>query len=103
MPSEPTLGEVARTLERLELEVSRRLDQLAAAMSQMVTRDLHEAHRAALQEDITELRGELRGERERRAADRRMIVGALLAAGLSLVVTIVGGALVIALGWKGVG
>lgn len=99
--SEPTLGEVARTLERLEAEMSRRLDQLAQAMSQMVTRDLHDAHRAAMQEDIAEIREELRAERERRAADRRMVVSALLAAGLSVVVTIVSAALTIALGLKG--
>src|SRR5690606_9739884 len=97
VPAEPTLGELARLIERMESEFSRRLAELAQAVSQMVTRDLYEAHRSAMQDDIAELRGELRAERERRVADRRMVHSALLAAGLSLLVSIIGGALMAAL------
>jgi len=81
----------------MESEFSRRLAELAQAVSQMVTRDLYEAHRSAMHDDIAELRGELRAERERRVADRRMVHSALLAAGLSLLVSIIGGALMAAL------
>src|SRR5690606_9269666 len=83
-PEQPSLGELARALERLEAEVSRRLDQIYAQMSQMITRDLHDAHRAALHEAIAQLREDIRTERERRAADRRMVMSALLTATLSL-------------------
>jgi len=96
VPAEPTLGELARLIERMESEFSRRLAELAQAVSRMVTRDLYEAHRNAMQDDIAELRGELRAERERRVADRRMVHSALLAAGLSLLVSIIGGALMAA-------
>lgn len=98
---QPTLGELARTLERLEAEVSRRLDQICEQMSHMITRDLHNAHLAATQEAIAQIRDDLRTERERRAADRRMVTGALLTAALSLVVTVVGAALMIALRLQG--
>ncbi|MCC5580572.1 hypothetical protein IMZ11_33640 [Microtetraspora sp. AC03309] len=93
---EPTLYELARTLERMDTELNRRLAEVAQTISQMVTRDLYEAHRAGLVEDIAQLREELKAERDKKTADRRMVVGALLAAGLSLIVTIVGAALVIA-------
>lgn len=101
---DPTLGELARTLERMETEINRRLAEMATTLSQMVMRDLYEAHRAAMQEDIDQLRQELKGvreererERERQAASRRMVVGAFLAAALSLLVTIISTALMVAL------
>jgi len=92
-PEQPSLGELARALERLESEVSRRLDQIYAQMSQMITRDLHDAHRAALHEAIAQLREDIRTERERRAADRRMVMSALLTATLSLVVAVLSAAM----------
>ena len=101
MPAdEPTLGEVARTLNRFVEDTQRRFAELNTTIGILVTRDLYEAHRTALLEDIAQLREELKGERDRKAADRRMILGAVIAAVLSLIVTIVGTALVLALGLK---
>lgn len=112
MPAdEPTLGEVARTLNRFVEDTQRRFSELNATIGILVTRDLYEAHRTAMQEDIRELQAELKAEREERAADqkteresraadRRMVQGALIAAGLSLIVTVVAAALVLALGLK---
>ncbi len=97
---EPTLREVALTLERIESEFTRRFADLANSVSLMVTRDLYEAHRAAIQDDIADLRDQLKTERERKAADRRMVVSALLAAGLALLVAIVGAALLAGLKLK---
>lgn len=101
---EPTMGELARTLERMDhelnrrdVELNRRLAEVAATLSQMVARDLYEAHRTGMQEDINQLREELKTERDRKTADRRMVISAFLAAALSLVVAIVGAALLIAL------
>lgn len=96
MTTEPTLGEVARTLDRIESEFSRRFADLAQSVSLMITRDLYEAHRAAMQDDITDLRTQLTREADRRAADRRMVHGAFITASLSILVTVVGAALVIA-------
>lgn len=94
MPAgEPTLGEVARTLERFEKAANARFAELNAAISLMVTRDLYEAHRQAMERDISELWAELKGEREKRAADRRMVVGTLLTAVLAVVVGILNVAL----------
>ena len=123
MPAdEPTLGEVARTLNRFVEDTQRRFAELTAdnqrryaelntTIGILVTRDLYEAHRTALLEDIAQLRDELKAEREgraadkktdqdSRAADRRMVQGALIAAGLSLAVTLIAAALVLALGLK---
>jgi hypothetical protein len=101
MPAdEPTLGEVARTLNRFVEDTQRRFSELNATIGILVTRDLYEAHRTALLEDIAQLREELKTDRDRKAADRRMVVGSLIAAGLSLIVTIVAAALVLALGLK---
>lgn len=101
---DPSLGELARTLERMETEINRRLADMATTLSQMVMRDLYEAHRAAMQEDIDQLRQGLKDareerekERERQAVSRRMVVGAFLSAALSLLVTIIGTALLVAL------
>lgn len=105
---EPTLGELARTLERMDVELNRRdvelnrrLAEVAQALSQMVARDLYEAHRTSMQEDINELRQELKNERDKKTADRRMVISAFLAAGLSLVVAIVCAALLAALKLQG--
>ncbi|MGP4092921.1 hypothetical protein [Nonomuraea sp. KM90] len=81
-------------------DTQRRFSELNATIGILVTRDLYEAHRTALLEDIAQLREDLKTERERKAADRRMVVGALIAAGLSLIVAIVAAALLLALGLK---
>ncbi|MFI6477349.1 hypothetical protein ACIBH1_05415 [Nonomuraea sp. NPDC050663] len=85
---EPTLGEVARTLERFERTTNDRFASLATAISLMITRDLYEAHRTALLEDIGQIRDELKREQDRRGADRRMVVSALIGAGLAVLVGI---------------
>ena len=98
---EPTLGEVVRTLERFEQDVSRRLDELKAAFDRAVTADVYDAHRTAMNSridtalaEVAELRTELDAEKRERRADRRIIV----AAALSLLVAVVGAALIAALG-----
>lgn len=100
---EPTLGEVVRTLQRFEAEVSRRLDDLADRFERTVAADVYEAHRQAMLADIagaksevSELRDELAEEKKERRADRRMYIGSLL----SLVVAVVAAALIVALGLK---
>lgn len=112
MPAdEPTLGEVARTLNRfvedtqrrfaeLTADNQRRYAELTATIGILVTRDLYEAHRTALLEDIAQLREELKTDRERKAAERRMVIGSIIAAILSIIVTVVAAALVLALGLK---
>ncbi|MEU4578917.1 hypothetical protein [Nonomuraea sp. NPDC023979] len=108
---EPTLGEVARTLNRFVEDTQRRFSDLNTTIGIFVTRDLYEAHRAAMQEDIKELQAEMKAEQDRRAdekkteqdrrsADRRMAHSALIGAALSLIVTVVAAALVLALGLK---
>ncbi|PZG53120.1 hypothetical protein C1I98_06065 [Spongiactinospora gelatinilytica] len=101
MPAEePTIGEVARTLNRFVEDTQRRFSELSTTIHILVTRDLYEAHRSAMQEDIAQLRDELKAERDRKTADRRMVVAALISAGLSLIVAIVAAALLLALGIK---
>lgn len=118
MSVEPTLGEVIRTLERIEQEFTRRLNELTDALGRVVTVDVYDAHRSATndridnirgeinavrneaREEINELRSELGRERTERRADRRMVVGTAMAAALSLIVTIVGAVLLAALGLK---
>jgi hypothetical protein len=101
--SEPTLGEVVRTLERIESEFGRRLDEIGSRFERTVAADVYEAHRQAMATQITdavkevgELREELAKEKTERRADRRVIVGAVL----SLVVVVLGAALLTALNLK---
>jgi len=91
--TEPTLGEVVRTLERIEIDISRRFAELGARLDRVVGTDVYEAHRAATDEriktvaaDIEDLREDLERERTERRADRRVVVGAVLAAALALIV-----------------
>lgn len=89
MPDDATIGEVARTLDRFERTTNSRLTELATSLSLMVTRDLYEAHRAEMRDDISQLRDELKAERDRKVADRRMVVGSFLTASLAIVVAII--------------
>jgi len=97
--NEPTLGEVMRTLSRIEAEIGRRLADLAERLDQMVTRDAYEEYRAAvsarmqdLDEELRELQASLADERRERRADRRMVWGAILGALGALVVAVIAAA-----------
>lgn len=97
MPDEPTLGEVMRRLD----EAMRRLDALAKDLAEdrrdfaknYVPRELYEARHAHLDRRVSLI--ELAAEEKEKADDasRRqlqfMILGAVLAAGLSLIVALV--------------
>jgi len=107
MPDEPTLGEVVRTLARIERDLGTRLDGITARLDRVITVELYEAHQKATEQrfgaveaEVAELKEQRQRDDERRAADRRMVVGAVIAAVLSLIVTIVGAALVLAFGLK---
>ena len=100
---EPTLGEVARTLDRFEKEVVRRFDEINAHMQRVVITEVYDAHRAALgariddaEREVAEVRTELDTERRERRADRRVYIGALL----SLLAAVVAAGVAVALGWK---
>lgn len=102
---EPTLGEVVRTLERIETDVARRLDELGDRLDRVITLDLYDPHRAALADritalasDVEELRHDKAVAEERRLADRRVIVAAAVAAALSLLVSVLGAVVITALG-----
>ncbi len=64
MGDEMTLGELARTVNRLEARVERSLkdgdDRLAALASRMVPTDLWKAEHQALQDEVKRLRDEVR-------------------------------------------
>ncbi|MEU6033965.1 hypothetical protein ABZ801_01000 [Actinomadura sp. NPDC047616] len=104
---EPTLAEVARTLSRIEAELGRRLDDIAGRLDRYISIEVYEAHRAAtgarlddLSNQIGELHQQRRADDERRAADRRVLTGAAIAAALSLVVSLLGAVITAALGLK---
>lgn len=110
MSTEPTLGEVIRTLQRIEEDISRRLDEISARFDRFVTVDVYEAHRSATADQIraalaeaNELRAELDKERSERRADRRIMIGSAVTAALSLIVMIIGTVLLAALGLSGGG
>jgi tetrahydromethanopterin S-methyltransferase subunit G len=107
---EPTLGEVARTLARIELDLGKRLDDITRRLDRVITLELYEAHQATawqrfedLEGDVKHLQEQRAKDEERRAADKRMVNGALIGAALSLLVTIVAAALVVAFQLKGGG
>lgn len=98
-PPEPTLAELGRTLDRIEREFGRRLDEMKEAFQTSVKAEVYEAHRQVMAaaiadavDDIAALRAGLEKERSERRADRRVIIGAVLA--------IVGAAILATLGIK---
>lgn len=64
MADEPTLGELSRNLARLESRLERALkdsdDRLAALASKMVPAELWKAEHEALENDVRELRDDVR-------------------------------------------
>ncbi|HEX2312563.1 MAG TPA: hypothetical protein VHJ17_02450 [Thermomonospora sp.] len=78
---EPGLGEMARTLERVEAFMRERFIELGNRLDRMVTSELYAAHQQtaqqrmdALREDVEELKAARRRDDERRSADRRLVV-----------------------------
>ncbi|MER7063904.1 hypothetical protein [Streptomyces albidoflavus] len=105
---EPTLGEVVRTLTRIERDLSVRLDGITARLDRVITVELYEAHQAAVSQRIEaaegavkELQEQRRRDEERRAADRRMVIGAVIGAVLSLIVALASAGLLVAFGLQG--
>jgi hypothetical protein len=111
---EPSLAELGRTLDRIERDLGRRLDEMKTAFEtafeHAVTAEVYEAHRQAmadqiagaldkvadLRSDFEDMRAELVEEKKERRADRRMYIGAFL----SLLVLVAGAALLAALRLK---
>lgn len=108
MPDEPTLGEVVRTLARIERDLGTRLDGITAQLNRVITIELYEAHQAAatqrfesVEGDVKELKDQRRLDDDRRAADRRMVIGAVISAVLAVIVALASAALLIAFGLQG--
>ncbi|KAB2344893.1 hypothetical protein [Actinomadura rudentiformis] len=104
---EPTLAELARTLGRIEAEIGRRLDDISSRLGRVISIEVYNAHRAATSERLDDLAAEIadlhqqrRADDERRAADRRIITGAITTAVLSLIVSLLGATIIAALGVK---
>lgn len=107
---EPTLAELGRTLERIEREMGRRLDELAATFATAVKAEVYEAHRqamvaqiAAAVAEVGQVRSDMEKELERlredaaqqraadqKRADRRLtVVSIALGAVFSVITTAV--------------
>ncbi|MGP4095487.1 hypothetical protein [Nonomuraea sp. KM90] len=100
---EPTLGEVVRSLARIERDLGTRFDGITARLDRVITVELYEAHQKAVEQrfvavesEATDLKEQRLRDDEKRTADRRMVVGALITAKLSP--TIIAAALLLALG-----
>lgn len=106
MPDEPTAGELARIGDRLRADmrdgfnsINARLDKLPSSelVTQLVANLEHrvreaESKVARVEKDaenkITRLEDDIKDERKARAADRRLVIGAVLAGVVSVIVTI---------------
>lgn len=81
-PDQPTLGEIARTLYDVRQDIR-------AMRNEHVRADVYAVDRAGLVERLKDLDRDLAAQLATRAADRRLVAGSLLAAGLSIVVQFV--------------
>lgn len=88
MADDPSNGELWRLITDVRADLSLRLDQL-------VRRDVYDARESArdraqesLQRDIQEIKDDQEKAEDRRAADRRLVVTALIAPVLMLLLTI---------------
>lgn len=87
--SEVTMGEIGRALSEIREEVR-------ALRSDLVRRDVYEAHRAATSADIVRIDTVLARQAEERTATRRGITLAVLAGVISLLVQVV----TLLVGWR---
>ncbi len=83
-----SLGEIVRGLADVR-------DEIRALRTEVVRRDIYEAHRMATQSELARLRSEIDGWTRDRTQTRRQALIAIYTAGLTLVlqlvVTVVGG------------
>lgn len=92
MPSnEPTLGEIGRNLYDMR-------EDLRALRGELVHKDVYYAERRTLEDSIRSVETQLAVTREDRKTLHRMVIGALLAAGLSILVNLIGPAIQAGLG-----
>lgn len=88
MADEPTLGEVVRRLDRLEIAESLARQSLINDLSQRVRADVFELVRKGLQDDITEVRTQL-GDVAQASRRRRGEVLAWLSLAVAMIAVLV--------------
>lgn len=84
MPDEPTLGEVARQIESLRIDVRLALDERLRA-------DVYRAEQRAAEERIHAIETRIALSEEDRRRLRGAVIGAAVTAGLSVLVNIISG------------
>lgn len=91
---------IGREIKQFRADMKEDLGEIRADLSHLVSREVHDAHLGRVNDRVTNVEksverlvGALEADKattaERRAADRRMVIGALIAAGLSIVVDVV--------------
>jgi t-SNARE complex subunit (syntaxin) len=96
MPDDP----IGREIAQFRKDVKDDFTELRSDLAGLVSREVHDAHLGRVNDRVTNVEksverlvGALEADKtantERRAADRRMVVGAMLAAALSIVVDVV--------------
>ncbi|MFG1997866.1 hypothetical protein ACGFNU_01810 [Spirillospora sp. NPDC048911] len=93
---DPSLGELARTLARVESFMRERFAELGNRLDRMVTAELYAATQQtvqqqmdALREDVEELKAARRRDEDRRSADRRLALYSAVVPALLLTVNLV--------------
>lgn len=90
---------IARELKQLRQDFKEDFAEIRAGLGALVSKDVHDAHLGRVidrvsnvEKDLERLVNAIESDRksasERRSQDRRMVIGALLAAGLGIIVQI---------------
>lgn len=89
MPDEPTNWELKRNYESLRADMRDGFNQINQRLDKMPNADVFAVLVQGLERRINDVEKDLASDQSKRSADRRLVIGALLAGGVSILVQIV--------------
>lgn len=93
MPDEPTNWELKRNYEGLRADMRDGFNQINQRLDKMPSSEVFAALLSGLERRVHDVEQDVAADQQNRRSDRRLVIGAALAAGGSIIVQIISGLL----------
>lgn len=93
MPDEPTNWELKRNYEGLRADMRDGFNQINTRLDKMPNADVFAALLQGIERRLNDVEKDLAQDQNKRSSDRRLVIGALVAGGVSIIVQFISGVL----------